>query len=323
MRGTGGLLGAGASRAEVRVLAFACAVSGAMAGFGAVAPFSATAPTGLNATMCVIGLLLGGALRLAGARTPVAVVHAVVVVVSLCITACVAASTTPAGIVVTAVGFVWAALYSAMFHSLRALLAHLALIVSGLAGGLLVAGAASPVQTWAFISATVCVVAGVVNRDVRQLRARADLDALTGALTRAAFRCRAEQRMAQAQRRGERLTLGLLDLDGFKEVNDVHGHAAGDRLLAGLAREWATALAPGDLLGRHGGDEFVVLVRSAQPGEQSTLDRLRSTGPTGWTVGTAEWAGEALEAWLARADADLYHHKRSRPAVRNGRRHTR
>jgi GGDEF domain-containing protein len=250
----------------------------------------------------------------------VAVVHAVVVLVTLCITACVAASTTPAGIAVTAVGFVWVSLYSAMFHTRRALLGHLALIVGGLAGGLLHAGATSPVQTWTFIAATVCVVAGVVNRDVRRLRDRADLDTLTGALTRAAFRSRAEQRMAQARRRGERLTLALLDLDGFKEVNDVHGHAAGDRLLAGLAREWAASLTPGDLLGRHGGDEFVVLVGSVAPGGQSSLDRLRSAGSTGWTVGTAEWTGEDFEPWLARADADLYHHKRSRPSVRGGRR---
>jgi GGDEF domain-containing protein len=311
-----GRLTARAAPGEVRVLALACAAAGGMAGFAAVVPFSETAPTRLGAVLCALGLLLGGALRLAGTRTPVAAVHAVVLVATLCVTASVAASTTPFGTAVTALGFVWVALYSAMFHTRRALLGHLAVIVGGLGAGLVVAGAVSPFQTWVFIAATVCVVAGVVNRDVGQLRARADTDTLTGALTRAAFRCRAEQRMADARRRGEQLTLAILDLDGFKEVNDVHGHAAGDRLLADLARGWAARLAPGDLLGRHGGDEFVVLVGPRPRDGESTLDRLRGVGPAAWTVGAAPWSGEDFDSWLARADAELYRRKAGRPAAR-------
>jgi GGDEF domain-containing protein len=311
VRSRAGRSRAQASPAEVRVLAFACAAAGAMAGGFAVLPFSATAPTGLNVALLVLGLLLGGALRLAAARTPTAAAHAVVVVATLCVTLAVAASTTPAGTAVTALGFVWVALYSAMFHPRRALLGHLALVVTGLAAGLLGAGAPSPVQTWGFIAATVCVVAGVVNRDVTRLRARADTDTLTGVLTRAAFRCRAEQRMADARRRGEQLTLALIDLDGFKEVNDVHGHAAGDRLLADLAREWTAVLAPGDLLGRHGGDEFVVLAGSGGPAA-GTLDRLRGAGAAAWTMGAVQWSGEDFEQWLARADVELYRRKPSR-----------
>jgi GGDEF domain-containing protein len=264
----------------------------------------------------VLGLLLAGALRVAGTRTPTTVLHAVVLLATGCVTACVAASTTPFGTAVTALGFVWVALYSAMFHSRRALLGHLAVVVGGLGAGLVLAGAVSPVQTWVFVAATVCVVAGVVNRDVVQLRTRADTDPLTGALTRAAFRCRAEQRMADARRRGEPLTLAILDLDGFKEVNDVHGHAAGDRLLADLAHGWAAELAPGDLLGRHGGDEFVVLVGSGPRDGTPTLDRLRRVGVARWSAGVAAWSGEDLDGWLVRADAELYRRKAGRAAAR-------
>jgi GGDEF domain-containing protein len=137
-------------------------------------------------------------------------------------------------------------------------------------------------------------------------------------VTRAAFRCRAEQRMADARRRGEDLTLALIDLDGFKEVNDRHGHAAGDRLLAELARQWSAALAPGDLLGRHGGDEFVLLIGPGRPGRASTLERLRSAESAAWTVGAATWDGEDFEHWLARADAELYRRKPSRAGSRSG-----
>ncbi len=319
MRSGSGRLRAGAAPAEVRVLALGCAAAGGLAGFAAVVPFSETAPTGLSVVLLGLGLLLGGALRWAGTRTPAAAVHAVVVVATSCVTACVAASTTPFGTAVTALGFVWVALFSAMFHTRRALLGHLAVIAGGLAVGLVAAGAMSPFQTWVFLCATVGVVAGVVNRDVRQLRARADTDTLTGALTRAAFRCRAEQRMAQARRRGEPLTLAILDLDGFKEVNDVHGHAAGDRLLADLARGWAAVLAPGELLGRHGGDEFVVLVGSGVAGGESSLERLGSVGSAAWTTGAAQWSGEDFETWLARADAELYRRKPGRSAASGAR----
>ncbi len=305
-----------ATPGEARVLARACAVAGLLAGVFAVLPFSPTAPAALNAAFCALGLALATALWWWRDRLPAAAAHAVVVVASLCVAGAVAASTTPAGIAVTAVGAVWVTLFSAVFHGRRAMLGHLALVLGGLGTGLLAAGATSPLHTWAFIGVTAAMVGGVVNGDVGRLRDRADLDTLTGALTRAAFRARAESAMAEARRRGEPLALVLIDLDDFKQVNDVHGHAAGDRVLAELTVQWRTGLRACDLLGRHGGDEFVVLLRAASADSaRETVDRLRAITSAGaWSAGLAPWSGEAFEEWLAGADADLYRHKHSRPA---------
>lgn len=83
-------------------------------------------------------------------------------------------------------------------------------------------------------------------------------DGLTGALTRAAFEKQAETMMAAAQRRP--LLLAYLDIDGFKSVNDDHGHEAGDRILRSFGAEGQEALRREDCFTRLGGDEFAVLM---------------------------------------------------------------
>lgn len=92
-------------------------------------------------------------------------------------------------------------------------------------------------------------------------------DALTGLANRRAF-VEELDAWAEGRRKGTRFALALLDLDDFKPVNDVFGHAAGDALLAGIARNLAEVLPRGALLARMGGDEFAVLVpnRSEAPG---------------------------------------------------------
>jgi diguanylate cyclase (GGDEF)-like protein len=100
----------------------------------------------------------------------------------------------------------------------------------------------------------------------------------------------------------------LLDLDGFKTINDQAGHAAGDRLLAELAERWKASLRSCDILGRHGGDEFVLLLPATTPAQaEVALDRLRASTPVAWSAGIASWEpDEGMEACLARADQRLY-----------------
>jgi diguanylate cyclase (GGDEF)-like protein/PAS domain S-box-containing protein len=85
-------------------------------------------------------------------------------------------------------------------------------------------------------------------------------DALTGLPNRRLFQERLRETVANAARYSRRFAVMILDLDRFKEVNDAHGHEAGDRLLRLFAGRLRTLLRKGDLLARMGGDEFVLLL---------------------------------------------------------------
>ena len=94
----------------------------------------------------------------------------------------------------------------------------------------------------------------------RNLQFVATHDALTGLPNRSLFGERLSQVLAQAQRYNRQLALLFIDLDGFKLVNDTLGHDAGDRLLREIAGRLRGCLREGDVTGRMGGDEFVVLI---------------------------------------------------------------
>ena len=110
----------------------------------------------------------------------------------------------------------------------------------------------------------------------RQLEHIAHFDALTGLPNRVLLADRLQHAMAQCQRRNQSLAVAFLDLDGFKAVNDLHGHAMGDRLLVALSNRMRDALRDGDTLSRIGGDEFVaVLVELEAPDDcEPVLQRL-------------------------------------------------
>ena len=93
-----------------------------------------------------------------------------------------------------------------------------------------------------------------------QLEHMAHYDALTGLPNRVLLADRLHQAMAQAQRRGQMLAVAYLDLDGFKAINDHHGHEVGDQLLIALAHGMKQTLSDGDTLARLGGDEFVAVL---------------------------------------------------------------
>lgn len=92
-----------------------------------------------------------------------------------------------------------------------------------------------------------------------ELRTQALTDPLTGLLNRRALMQELERQRATARRSGHWLLVGALDLDGFKQINDRHGHEAGDDLLRGVATALQKAMRAGDVLARVGGDEFVIL----------------------------------------------------------------
>jgi diguanylate cyclase (GGDEF)-like protein/PAS domain S-box-containing protein len=100
----------------------------------------------------------------------------------------------------------------------------------------------------------------VLKENERRLERIANYDALTGLPNRVLLSDRLRQGMAQAQRQGHLLAVAFLDLDGFKAINDSHGHKAGDELLIGVATRMTATLRESDTLARIGGDEFVAVL---------------------------------------------------------------
>jgi diguanylate cyclase (GGDEF)-like protein len=144
----------------------------------------------------------------------------------------------------------------------------------------------------------------------RAMRSMTDRDALTGVLTRKAFQSRALQLHEGA--------LILIDVDHFKEVNDTHGHAAGDRVLAALGTLLRRGLRQTDLAARLGGDELVLLVENVSVEDgvrlaRRLLEEFKAIDHGGFqatfSAGVARLAN-GLEAGLASADAAMYEAKR-------------
>jgi len=93
-----------------------------------------------------------------------------------------------------------------------------------------------------------------------RLRVQATTDALTGLYNRRQFDRLLARQIAEAQRYGDKLGLLFIDVDRFKEINDVHGHLVGDKVLRAIARRIAGSIRETDVCARIGGDEFCVLV---------------------------------------------------------------
>ena len=113
------------------------------------------------------------------------------------------------------------------------------------------------------------------SRLFTQARRLAKVDALTGLLNRRSIFEAGERELLRAQRYAEPFSLLVIDLDHFKAVNDRHGHLIGDVLLKKVARRMKSALRRSDLIGRPGGDEFIVLlVRTTAQEAVLTAERL-------------------------------------------------
>ena len=150
----------------------------------------------------------------------------------------------------------------------------------------------------------------------------ATADGITGLPQRAHFMNLLRHELRQRKRRN--VCVAFIDLDGFKRVNDRHGHARGDEVLRALARSARGSLREGDVLARIGGDEFAILLLDASPAEaDAALGRLRErfealTAPLGtsFSAGVAvAGPSEPAERVVMRADQAMYRQKRARAAL--------
>lgn len=298
-----------ARRDEARTLARAFVISAGILGLAAVFPYSPTTSRVSLVIFAAWALGVGWALRTLRARVLTWHVHTALALASVAVSVCVGMASTPTGAVLRALAYMWIATFSALFHPPKVLLRHLTWNGVGLAVGLWLADVPSPVQTWGTLTAACACIVVVLNGRVVDLRRQATTDHLTGVLTRRAFQHAAELEMARAVRTGQPLTLALLDLDDFKRINDDDGHAAGDAVLIGLAEAWRGVLRTEDVLGRFGGDEFMLALPGTDlAGARRVLRRLDSR-LCGWSVGLAAWQGESMADWIAAADRDLYRAK--------------
>jgi diguanylate cyclase (GGDEF)-like protein len=156
-----------------------------------------------------------------------------------------------------------------------------------------------------------------------QARAEAGTDAVTGSLNRRAMRRRLAEEMNRSRRTGQPLACLIADLDNFKEVNDRHGHHAGDAMLRSAARALQGEFRAYDRVARYGGDEFVVILPnagldSATAAAERALARLRqaqSAAPLPFvtaSIGVAQWhPSMSVDAFLQAGDAALLASKRA------------
>lgn len=144
------------------------------------------------------------------------------------------------------------------------------------------------------------------------------LDPLTGLANRRGF----EEQLDARMRSADPFCLILIDLNGFKAVNDRLGHLAGDDVLKSFAASLRAQFSPADLVARWGGDEFAVIVNSRRDDAEALIDRIRRSSigeckvnvhkqtvnvTVEPSIGLAEWDGsEKAPALLARADHSMY-----------------
>jgi diguanylate cyclase (GGDEF)-like protein len=164
------------------------------------------------------------------------------------------------------------------------------------------------------------------NRRAQAMEQLSLTDALTGLLNRTGMQRAAARRLARAAHQRLPVAAVLFDVDHFKRINDSHGHAAGDQVLCWLAERTSAALRPDELIARHGGEEFLVLLLGGDAAAaQATAERLRLAVaqrpfvlddlPLNVTVSLgvahSNQLGHELTGLIAAADAALYEAKRA------------
>ncbi len=158
------------------------------------------------------------------------------------------------------------------------------------------------------------------------LRFQAMRDALTGTYNRAAALRRLEEELDRARRDHKPLSLLMMDIDHFKKINDTYGHLVGDAVLKETVRRMQSVVRSYDVVGRFGGEEFLVIlpsadekiavqvaerIRAAVSAHPVTDDAVSVTLTLSAGVATAESASSGVDALIQSADVALYEAKRT------------
>ena len=220
-----------------------------------------------------------------------------------------------------AVLYIWIAVFAALYFRPFIALLHIGVVGVAYAVVLTIGPTVvNPATAWMATIGTAVVLSAVTMGLVNDLRSSSREDALTGLANRRAWDDRLDDEMERALRNKSSLSLALLDIDGFKAVNDREGHLVGDRLLSQFATEWQGAIrGGGDFLARLGGDEFGVIASNVDElAIQRLANRLQVITLNGisCSVGVATWDGtESAAELFRRADESMYRAKRERRAA--------
>jgi diguanylate cyclase (GGDEF)-like protein len=291
---------------EVSSLLTLSVVGGVSLLASAAVPMSPQAPVVLDAALGGVALLHAAWLWARGARVTRLELHLGVLLGLGMSAAIVAGAVTGAGAAVAALGFFWVLAYAASALSRRATRTYAVLAAAALAWSLHRHALPGWATVWAVVTLSSVAATEIVGRLLAALRTQATTDHLTGLPDRSGL-LEAWGRL-HGRRRWPGCSLVVLDLDGFKQLNDAEGHLAGDRLLVDVTAAWRRALRPDDVLARSGGDEFVLLLPGADAAAVAkVLDRLRQVSCCAWSAGaTTVRPGEPLDDCLGRADRCLY-----------------
>jgi diguanylate cyclase (GGDEF)-like protein len=300
--------------APVWAMAMIYGVGGAMCLFAAAFPISPEAPVALARVIggvCLIGAVV---IVCCGRRMPPLALQVAAIGGTITNSILVSACTTDYGAALNSFAYLWIGIYAGQFFEQRAVRVQCAVIVVASGAALQISGLPGMVTAWLMIAGSSVLASEALARVNSRLRRQLTTDPLTGLLNRAGFAVASERVRALAERDAKPVSIALIDLDQFKRVNDLHGHAAGDELLTDLGRAWRAELRGSEVLARFGGDEFALVMAGAgAEGAEEALGRLRTASAAEWSVGLVEWErGESLDRAMARADAELYRAKRAR-----------
>ncbi|WP_084350701.1 GGDEF domain-containing protein [Millisia brevis] len=190
-----------------------------------------------------------------------------------------------------------------------------AILIAGIIGAAFLSPAQAHWVVYVMIAMGVVIACEAFSAFARRMRYSALHDPLTGLLNRLGIEQTVESMLPVYSARALPVTMAVIDLDNFKQVNDRFGHIAGDVLLSRVAEAWRSQLRNGEVLGRLGGDEFVLFMPGVREHDaEVVLERLRQSHAAGWSAGTVCLTAVQRWAELYRAaDAELYRAKRRRP----------
>ncbi len=278
------------------------------------APDKTTSDALALAACCLYMVALMVVLLVMKARTPIWFLHTQVLAILFLSCLLVYTSTTNLDMVSSSFVLFGVTMYSAYWFKRRTALVYMGIGAASYLIAIILAGELELMFVPWFTISTVCIAIGATfSTVVLHLYTQAVTDNLTGLLNRSGLQMMIDLQTVTDKTSFPRALL-LIDLDGFKLLNDSKGHLAGDQLLKSLGATWSEVKRANDVIVRTGGDEFLFIL-SAMNLEDAEMfvKRLKNVSHCEWSYGITLWErNEDFDHAMRRVDALLYKNKASK-----------